>query len=85
MLKDIRFWLSIADNDVGLWVSALAAERGLEVGAHEPGVSPSALQGAKAKALVRPTEFAPVPLNDLERIESGLVAYGKWKNEIKSL
>ena len=47
-----QFWLSIADSDIELWASAIAAERGLEVRVSEPDVSPLAVQGPKAAALI---------------------------------
>ena len=51
-MDDDRYWLSIADSDVGLWASAIAAERGLNVEVSEPDVSPMALQGPKAEDVV---------------------------------
>ena len=51
-LDEDRYWLSIADSDVGLWASAIAAERGLNVEVSEPDVSPMALQGPKAEDVV---------------------------------
>jgi len=47
-----RFWLSIADSDIELWSSAIAAERGFDVEIHEPDVSPLAVQGPRAPAVV---------------------------------
>ena len=47
-----QFWLSIADSDIELWASAIAAERGLEVRVSEPDVSPLAVQGPKAAELI---------------------------------
>lgn len=47
-----RFWLSIADADIWLWARAIAAERGLDVVIEEPDVSPLAVQGPKAEAVV---------------------------------
>ena len=47
-----QFWLSIADSDIELWASAIAAERGLEVRVSEPDVSPLAVQGPKAASLI---------------------------------
>ncbi len=47
-----RFWLSIADSDIELWSRAIAAERGLDVDIHEPDVSPLAVQGPKAPAVI---------------------------------
>ncbi|MFS4580046.1 glycine cleavage T C-terminal barrel domain-containing protein [Phaeobacter sp. C3_T13_0] len=51
MLAADRFWLSIADSDIELWASAIAAERGLNVRVFEPDVSPLAIQGPLAEAL----------------------------------
>ncbi|NQU58217.1 MAG: glycine cleavage system protein T [Rhodospirillales bacterium] len=51
-IEDDRFWLSIADSDVLLWVRAVAAEGGFDVTISEPDVSPLAIQGPKAEAVV---------------------------------
>ena len=51
-LADDLYWLSIADSDIWLWASAIAAERGLRVEISEPDVSPMALQGPKAEDVV---------------------------------
>ncbi|SFT16282.1 aminomethyltransferase [Sulfitobacter marinus] len=51
MLAPDRFWLSIADSDIALWASAIAAERGMNVRVFEPDVSPLAIQGPKAEAV----------------------------------
>ena len=51
-LADDRYWLSIADSDVLMWARAIAAERGLDVQVSEPDVSPLAVQGPKAEAVV---------------------------------
>lgn len=52
MLEENRFWLSIADSDIELWASAIAAERGMDVQVFEPDASPLAIQGPKAEAVV---------------------------------
>ncbi|CAN5921950.1 glycine cleavage T C-terminal barrel domain-containing protein [soil metagenome] len=52
VLADDRYWLSIADADVGLWVSGLAHGLGAEVEVTEPAVSPLAVQGPKAEELM---------------------------------
>ena len=52
MLAEDRYWLSIADSDIALWASAIAAERGLNVTVFEPDVSPLAVQGPKAEAVI---------------------------------
>ena len=46
-----KFWLSIADSDVLLWVRAVAAEGGFDVSVEEPDVSPLAIQGPNAEAV----------------------------------
>ncbi len=51
-IADDCFWLSIADSDVGLWASCVAAERGLRVEITEPDVSPLAVQGPMAEDVV---------------------------------
>lgn len=51
-LADDRFWLSIADSDVNLWVKGIAYGRGFDVRVFEPDVSPLAIQGPKAEDLV---------------------------------
>jgi len=51
-LDDNRYWLSIADSDVLLWVRAVAAEGGFDVVVTEPDVSPLAVQGPKAEDVV---------------------------------
>ena len=51
-LAENLFWLSIADSDISLWSTAIAAERGLNVEVSDPGVSPMALQGPKAERVV---------------------------------
>lgn len=47
-----RYWFSLADSDMLLWVKAIAAERGFDVTVTEPDVSPLALQGPNAESLV---------------------------------
>ena len=51
-LADDRFWLSIADLDIGLWAAGLAHGLGLQVEVFEPNVNPLAIQGPKADELV---------------------------------
>ncbi len=51
-LAEDVFWLSLADSDVLLWARAIAAERGLDVAVSEPDVSPLAVQGPKAEAVM---------------------------------
>ena len=51
-LAEDRFWLSVADADIWLWARSIAAERGLDVVIGEPDVSPLAVQGPEAEAVV---------------------------------
>jgi len=51
-ISDDRFWLSIADSDILLWASGIAAERKLDVRVTEPDASPLAVQGPRAVDLV---------------------------------
>lgn len=51
-LAEDRFWLSIADSDVCLWVKGIAWGRGFDVQVFEPDVSPLAIQGPKADDLM---------------------------------
>ena len=51
-LRDDLYWFSIADSDIWFWARAIAAERGLNVVISEPDVSPLAVQGPKAAAVV---------------------------------
>ncbi|WP_299196666.1 dimethylsulfoniopropionate demethylase [uncultured Erythrobacter sp.] len=47
-----RWWLSIADSDLLLWVKGLALGAKLDVQVFEPDVSPLAVQGPKAEELM---------------------------------
>ena len=51
-LAEDKFWLSIANSDVLLWVRAVAAEGNFDVSVIEPDVSPLAIQGPNAEAVV---------------------------------
>lgn len=51
-LDEDRYWLSIADGNIGLWAQAVAHERRLNVEVSEPDVSPLAVQGPKAETVV---------------------------------
>ncbi len=52
MLDEDRFWISLADSDLLLWVKGLAAGMNLEVAVDEPDVSPLGVQGPKAEDTV---------------------------------
>ena len=51
-IADNEVWLSIADSDLYLWVSAIAGSFGMDVEVFEPDVSPLAVQGPKATKVV---------------------------------
>ena len=51
-LANTKFWLSVADSDLLLWAKGLAVGFGLDVEIFEPDVSPLAVQGPKAEALM---------------------------------
>lgn len=51
MLAEDRYWISIADSDLLLWVKGLAHALYLDVIVEEPDVSPLAIQGPKADEL----------------------------------
>ena len=53
MLSEDRYWLSIADSDVLLWVMGIATGLNLDVTICEPDVSPLAVQGPKSATLMR--------------------------------
>ena len=51
-LAEDTFWLSIADSDILLWARGIAIGSGFDVVVDEPDVSPLAIQGPKATALM---------------------------------
>ncbi|WP_031467623.1 glycine cleavage T C-terminal barrel domain-containing protein [Sciscionella sediminilitoris] len=51
-VEEDRFWLSLADSDVGLWALALAHAGGWNVHVGEVDVAPIQIQGPKAKAVM---------------------------------
>jgi glycine cleavage system aminomethyltransferase T len=51
-LAEDRFWVSIADSGVLLWLKGIAWGRGLDVSVFEPDVSPLAIQGPRSDDLM---------------------------------
>ncbi len=51
-LAENRFWLSLADSDVGLWAMGLAHAGGWNVRIREVDVAPVQIQGPKAKEVM---------------------------------
>jgi len=51
-LADDRYWVSIADNDLMLWIKGLATGLRLDVRVAEADVSPLAVQGPKSDGLM---------------------------------
>jgi glycine cleavage system aminomethyltransferase T len=51
-LEENKFWLSLADSDVGLWARGLAFHSGLNVKIEEVDVAPVQIQGPRSKELM---------------------------------
>ena len=51
-LEDNRFWLSLADSDVGLWAQGLAVNSGMDVTIREVDVAPVQIQGPRSKEVM---------------------------------
>jgi dimethylsulfoniopropionate demethylase len=51
-LAEDRYWISVADSDLILWIKGLAYGLHLEVDVDEPDISPLAVQGPRADDLV---------------------------------
>ena len=51
-LSDDRYWFSVADSDLLLWIGGVAAGADLDVEVDEPDVSPLAVQGPLADCLM---------------------------------
>ena len=51
-LEENRFWLSLADSDVGLWAQGLAYHSGLDVTIREIDVAPVQVQGPHSKEVM---------------------------------
>ena len=52
-VADDEIWLSIADYDIALWAAGIAGAYSLNVDVIEPDVSPLAVQGPKAQAVLK--------------------------------
>lgn len=75
-----RWWISLADSDLMYWVKGLAAGRGLNVQIHEPDISPLAIQGPKADALVARVFGEDVP--DLKFFRHRTISFNGKKHTI---
>ena len=51
-LEANRFWLSLADSDVGLWAQGLAVNSGMDVRIREIDVAPVQIQGPRSKEVM---------------------------------
>lgn len=51
-LEENRFWLSLADSDIGLWAQGLAYHSGLDVTIREVDVAPVQIQGPRSKEVM---------------------------------
>jgi len=58
-----RFWLSISDSDVLLWVKGLAVGAGFDVEVSDPDVFPLSLQGPKSEILL--SRLIDEPVGDI--------------------
>ena len=58
-----RFWLSISDSDVLLWVKGLAVGAGFDVEVSDPDVFPLSLQGPKSETLL--SRLIDEPVEDI--------------------
>ena len=58
-----RFWLSISDTDVLLWVKGLALGTGFEVEVSDPDVFPLSIQGPKSETLL--SRLIDKPIGDI--------------------
>ena len=63
-LEENKFWLSLADNDVILWLHGLATHMDMKVDINEPDVSPLQLQGPKSTQLME--DLFGAWINDLK-------------------
>lgn len=57
--SETRWWISIADSDLLLWIKGIALGMALDVDVFEPDVSPLAVQGPKSDELMERV-FGPV-------------------------
>ncbi|NNE79985.1 MAG: dimethylsulfoniopropionate demethylase [Silicimonas sp.] len=71
---DTRWWISIADSDLLLWVKGLAVGAGFDVRVFEPDVSPLAVQGPKSDALMEKV-FGSV-VHDIRFFRQKRLAFG---------
>lgn len=80
-LAEGRYWVSIADSDLLLWIKGLAIGFGMDVSVEEPDVSPLAVQGPKAEDVmaevfgeavrdIRFFRFARLPFMGMEFVVS---------------
>ncbi len=58
-----RYWLSISDSDVLLWVKGLAIGAGFDIEVTDPDVFPLSIQGPKSETLL--SRLVKEPLNDV--------------------
>ncbi|MDX8353535.1 dimethylsulfoniopropionate demethylase [Cognatiyoonia sp. IB215182] len=86
-LSEDRWWISIADSDLLLWVKALAYGYRLDVLVDEPDISPLAVQGPKADELmarvfgdaVRATKFFRFGWFDFQGVSMAVARSGYSK------
>ena len=62
-VREDCYWLSASDNDINLWISALAIGANLDVTVKEADICPIAIQGPKSLSLME--KVFGVPIRDL--------------------
>ncbi len=83
-LAEDRFWVSIADSDLLLWIKGVATGMRLDVDVHEPDVSPLGVQGPRADDLmarvfgdgVRAVKFFRFGIFDFQRVPMTIARSG---------
>ena len=79
-LDENRYWISIADSGVLLWVSGVASGLSLDVSVFEPDVFPLAIQGPKSKKLLE--KIFGSEIGDLKYFDVKRFNYGSHKVNI---
>ena len=71
-ISDYKFWISIADSDVLLWIDGIVSALNLDVKVTEPDISPLAIQGPKSELLASKlfgSKITNLKLFDIEKFD----------------